>query len=844
MSLFNTSTWISLIRKEKSAISDDLYNAIKFSNNAKETLVRNTKGFVFPSIYPNQIDLSALTSETKIILPNKISKVHLIGIEGATYSRVIDNDDCYSIIDRLFISNQRTFFKFDETTKLMKLNVIPEVNNFGVYTLKDGINPVLNNADYGYYDLYPMVKNSPNPSYPIYDFKEINQGINYQGSTLSMLFTNVFSHISESVRISNRPSLNKNSLGLLMVLTDDNNSVFSFSFIPTGFLWRMYDMDMDLNVHICNVQNRINPFGDTYTPTTNGDYYKVQNLNSNVVSPDTAKHQIELIHNINTKQIDISDGDTINPLYCQTYESLRTIPTDEPDYFTRLFIDDNNYTYSNDCKTTTPHYFHTLIPPNIKELRLECNNHDGNITIPKFIHKSMCYLKPDVKYLYVVGSERELTELQFNTELYLAGYRDVKSRILPDDEMYKLYKAQFNVLEGIDNAFPITDELINSNQYESHYIRVTPNKQVALNAFKINLNVLKEQLLEQGILTRYNHKGELNYFKVIGILKDDCYYLISHYHYAVERNKDNEILSKNNNYQKLNYVCYSIALDLSKRVCNVLNNIDFTEYGNYYTRNNQILKVHNKLDLNTAGVMVYDNNNNPSYYENWLKVNDGNVRKLENNYSNYKANFEYYNTYSKKDRIYLSMTNGSIYPYLSQYDNKRHSNIHSFKYLKLTDDGLIQRYFGNAGYYSQRQKNIVMFNNNEFYSSTLCLYVEYYSQRYYALGMQSLFLDNHLTKETNYNYRRNTFFNLGKTFRTYISYTKELEITNDKTGSIIPNNTYYKELAKNIKLPIHSVLYMFDNSFRNTVTLGLNSYCDDNTEYIQNYKMMFPFMEV
>ena len=834
MSLFNTATWISLIRKEQSPISNDLYNVVKFSGDAKETLVKNTKGFILPCFYTNQLNLTQITQQTKVLLPNRIAKIHLIRIvTNYDSSGRLDYTTQFNIINNDILSgNQKTWFTFDEPNKMLKLNVIPEKYKYGTFALKDGITPVLSNAEYGYYDLIPLVTNTATPAYPVYDFKEINQSISYHGSTLSMLFTNVFSHISETINIPDNKSLS-----MMFVLTDDENHIFAISFINRDLLWRMYNTEMDLNVHICNVRNRINPFGDVYTPNTNTNAYTVQLGNAGVLAPNTAKHQIDLIHNNIVKQIDISDGDELNPLYCQTYESLRTIPTDEPDYFTRLFIDDNNYTYSNDCKTTVPHYFHTLIPPNIKELRKECKNHNGSITIPKFIYKSLCYARPDVQYLYVVGSERELTELQFNTELYLAGYRDVTSRILPDDDMYALYKANFKVLDEIDNAFPITDESVNSNQYSGNYISVKPDKQVVLNAFKIKLNELKEQLLEQGILTRYNSKGELNYFKVIGILKDDCYHLLSHYQYAVERNKDNEILSKTNKYQKLNYVCYSIALDLSKRVCNVLNNTDQTS--NNFTRNNQILKVHNmQHDLNTAGVMVYDNKQNPMV-ANWLKVNEDKFRNLEITYSNHKAN-NVYNSQYQQNAIKLSTRNNSVY--LWGDVKNRHKNVPTFKYLKLTDDANLQDLYG--GGWQIQQKNTVVFNNSDYYSSALCLYARTDTQQFYAMGMQSLFLDNHLTKASDYGYRRNTFFNLGKTFKSRMPNNNSVEIQHDKTGSIIPNNTYYKELVSNIKLSIHSVLYMFDNSFRNTVTLGLNSYCDENTEYIQNYKMMFPFMSV
>ena len=429
--------------------------------------------------------------------------------------------------------------------------------------------------------------------------------------------------------------------------------------------------------------------------------------------------------------------------------------------------------------------------------------------------------KPNIKYVYVVGSEPELNDYKLTTEMYIMNYRNTYSSIFPDNKGYSVLKNKLKVLDSnIGNAYTITESEL-ATKPTLHL--QTLNKELKLDSFKENVDTIKEYLIDNNLMSRINNKGELNFFKVIGFIKDGAYYILANYHYGTEQDVNNNIIKQGDDFENVSFICYSVALDFYPRLNNVTS-----------VREKTALK-HNNLALMTSK-KFYSEVTQTGQLETSIANNNVTLKVNGVNYSLHHAYLLNDNLKRNDPKSFITTSN-----YLENSVSYKSSSMvkEPYHYLgfipfdsKMTTP--VINYYTNDNFSVS-----VVSGKDKFFNTNVTLIANNYTN----------FWDNSTTNE-NYNSVNAVGYNGYKTFyvglntQGNVGYGRVIYHNNGKnTGSneYINNTISNVAFEKYLKIPTLATINNFNDSLFNTITLGYGN-TPTGTKLIQTHSISFKFI--
>ena len=815
--------------KEKTSSTDPI-NSNDIANifNVNHEHYKNSKGFVIPAYFPQHLTQSEQvdTNNINVKTTNTVSKCYVVNYNNHQAhsldqeylmfgSNSIPNSPSRFIpIVSDYLNFENGYFVYEDKTN----------KQIAEYQVNKGVHEDLKDKDYSLQDFTFGYNKKNIPAVPIHPFKHDTDWINYYSSTLSYFIANI------NFNISKLNLIQKSTYDcLLMFFTDEQNRLFAVTYLHNNIMWHLKNNEYSVNIKYIYTKDRLDPL------MTNTAMYNqfLPNYSSNYAYKINTDIEGEIKHinnhvNVNnsfhfgiTKVIDGTISETTDNKYIQTLESIRTIPSQLKDSKKRIFIDNHNYLYAQNANVQSfLHYNFTFIPPNIEDVRKDYATADGIIKIPEFIIKDLNAERPNIKYLYVIGSEHELNQYKLNTEMYIMNYRNSYSSIFPDNKGYDILKTKLKVLNtNIGNAYTISSDI--ELQEKPSFLLQKLNKELKLDSFRENVDNIKEYLIDNNLMKRVNDKGDLNFFKVIGFIKDGAYYLLSNYHFGTEQDINQNLIKRGDDFENVNFICYSIALDFYPRLNNVTsvrektplqhNNLSLMTSKKFY---NGVTK-HGALftQLNTVSFKV--NGVNYSLHHGYLlndnlKINDPNEYINNNNY------------------VYNSIS------YNQLNDVKENYQYLGYKPFEHKTKTPTINYFTNDKY----SVSVTTGKDNDYFTTDVTVISSNYND----------FWDNSSTIE-NYNninaigYNGYKVFHVGINIEGDANYGRIIYYTNgNNTGSNEYINNAISNVAyeKYMKIPALATINTFNDSLINTITLGYGN-TPSESELIQTHSIAFKY---
>ena len=848
INLFNHHIFVQFLKENEQSTNPihkgDIAEILRINDFTQYT---NSKGFVIPAFFPQHltqpvyIQPNADDNNINVKATNSISKCYVVRYSNINIHKLPQD---YDIYNQLISHSPSRFFPIIK-------DILTFENGYFVYNSTDrqiaeyevnkGVHEDLKNADYSLQDFSFGYNKRNIPAVPIHPLKHDTEWINYYSSTLSYFISNINFNINKLT--IQQPTEDYLADYLVLYFTDEQNRLFAVTYLYHEMVNRLKNNQYSVNIKYIHTKDRLDPLltdvglYNTATPNQSSIYnFKViTDIDQSYYHIDRHDLLNKIFHLSITKSIDGSVSDNIDEKYVQTLESIRTIPSQLKDTKKRTFIDNHNYLYAHNSNVNSIfHYNYTFIPPKIEDVRQEYATTDNSIVIPDFIIKDLNAERPDIKYLYVVGSEPELNDFKQKTEMYIMNYRNSYSVIFPDNKGYDVLKTKLKVLNGsIGNAYTITytDNTNDENpQSQPSLLLQKLNKEVNLNSFREDVDTIKDYLIDKNIMSRVNAKGELNFFKVIGFIKDGAYYVLANYHYGTEQDVNNNIIKKGDDFDNLNFICYSIALDFYPRLNNVVSAREKTPL------------EHNNLALMTSkrfynGVNVSGTSTSTYLNTVTFKVN-GNDYTL-------------HNLHLLNDNLKMN----DPVKYVSG-DNYTYNTITSYTQMNKVKDSF--QYLTIQPMELRINNPVIIYFTNDKYSVTVVNGKDVYNNDTYVASNYSNFWDNSTTENAVINtetYNKiNAVGNNGyKVFHHGLnvygnsSYGRMIYYYNGenlKTSSneYINNGISNSAFEKNIKLPALATINTFNDSLINTITLGMGN-TPSGTDLIQTQIIIFKYAD-
>ena len=810
--IFNHHIFVQFL-KEKEPSTNPIHKreiaSLIGANNERYT---KSKGFVIPAYFPQHLLTQNDANNINVKATNTITKCYVVGYQNSnTY--ILDRyydifADDITASSAKFIPIVSDYLKFENGYFVYHNDSGKQIAE---YQVNKGVHEDLKTAEYSLQDFTFAYNKCNIPAVPIHPLKHDTEWINYYSSTLSYFIANINFNISK-LSLQYTPSQ-----CYILFFTDEQNRLFATTYLHQDYLWHLKENAYSVNIKYIHTKDRLDPLLTNTAMYDNYVPYNSNNYNFQVIT-NTSEYRLINNHvNLNnafhlgvTKVIDGTITETTDNKYIQTIETIRTLPSQLKDSKKRTFIDNHNYLYAHNSNVQSYlHYNYTFIPPSIEDVRTK------NIVIPEFIIKDLNLEKPNIKYVYVVGSEPELNDYKLTTEMYIMNYRNTYSSIFPDNKGYSVLKNKLKVLDNnIGNAYTITEsELATKPRLHLQIL----NKELKLDSFKENVDTIKEYLIDNNLMSRINNKGELNFFKVIGFIKDGAYYVLANYHYGTEQDGNNNLIKQGDDFENMNFICYSVALDFYPR----LNNVTSVREKTALTHNNLALMTSKKFYSEVTQIA----NNNVT-----LKVNGV-------NYSLHHAYLLNDNLKRNDPKSFISTSN-----YVENSVSYNSSSMVKEPY----------QYLGFMGFMPSEPKTttpvINYYTNDKFSVSVVSGKDKYYNDINVTLIANNYtnFWDNSTTE--NYNSVNAVGYNGYKTFYVGLNINGTVGRVNyynngKNTGSneYINNTISNVAFEKYLKLPALATINNFNDSLFNTITLGYGN-TPTGTELIQTHSISFKFI--
>ena len=831
INLFNHHIFVQFLKENEQSTNPihkgDIAEKLRINNFTQYT---NSKGFVIPAFFPqhltqavynqpnaddNHINVKATNSISKCyVVRYSNSNIHKLPQDYDIYNQLISNSPSRFIpIIKDILTFENGYFVYNSTDR-----------QIAEYQVNKGVHEDLKNADYSLQDFSFGYNKRNIPAVPIHPLKHDTEWINYYSSTLSYFISNINFNINKLTIQQPTPTDH-----LVLYFTDAQNRLFAVTYLYYEMVNILKNNQYSVNIKYIHTKDRLDPLltdvglYNTTTSTSSIYNFKVTtNIDQNYYHIDRHDLVNKIFHLSITKSIDGSVSDNIDEKYVQTLESIRTIPSQLKDTKKRTFIDNHNYLYAHNSNVNSIfHYNYTFIPPKIEDVRQEYATTDNSIVIPDFIIKDLNVERPVINYLYVVGSEPELNDFKQKTEMYIMNYRNSYSVIFPDSKGYDVLKTKLKVLnESIGNAYTITD---NENpQSQPSLLLQKLNKELKLNSFREDVDTIKDYLIDNNIMSRVNSKGELNFFKVIGFIKDGAYYVLANYHYGTEQDVNNNIIKKGDDFGNLNFICYSVALDFYPRLNNIVS-----------AREKTPLK-HNNLALMTSK-RFYNGVNVP--YGTSTYLNNVTFKVNGNDYTLHNLHLLNDNLKMNDPVKYVSggnYTYNTITSYIQMNKVKDSFQYLTIQPMELITNNPIINYFTNDKYsvtvVNGKDNNNV--NNITYVASNYTNFWDNSTTETYntinALGNNGYKVFHHGLNVHGYSgYGRMIYYYNGENLKTS---------SNEYINNEISNSAF----EKNMKLSALATINTFNDSLINTITLGMGN-TQSGTDLIQTQTITFKY---